>query len=438
MRSPDTTRVGVLSFHDSKETKAICSAVASLGGEPVWLNRDTLCVEFGTDQVFVEPPVDVVVNRLLLSNVEEPLEGIGLVDALSQCVPVLNAAPAMARGIHKLATIAAASTHGISVPHTRLAPRHDRLTEPSPAYTDPVAYKTTIGTHGLGVMKARLSTGVDPAYGTQQTLIQELIDPGNTRHWDRRIYVVGGEVVAAMDRTAPPHDWRTNIARGAGSADATAEISPELAEMARRATNLIGLDYAGVDVITDGTDWYLLEVNPTAGFKGLFEASGRSPAPYIAALALETAGESVDEASVAELASRFDTNAPIPSPSATQTQRVRTVGYIERVTVSGAAGSNTVFAKVDTGAKRTSIDYRLAAAVGAGPVTGTVQVRTGASRAAQLRPVLRVTVGVRGDEHVVNAGLENRGRMRYPLLLGRDVVGDYDVDVTRRADQLEE
>jgi len=67
-----TVRVGVLSLHNSKETKAILNAVEDLGHEPVWLRRENTTVTIEDSEVTVEPDVDVVANRLLLSTTSEP------------------------------------------------------------------------------------------------------------------------------------------------------------------------------------------------------------------------------------------------------------------------------------------------------------------------------------------------------------------------------
>ena len=83
---------------------------------------------------------------------------------------------------------------------------------------------------------------------------------------------------------------------------------------------MLGLDYAGVDLI-EGKDgeWYVLEVNPTAGFKGLFEATGRSAAPHIARLAIERAGGAVDDQKVDELSSSLDDSVPDCKPRVART-----------------------------------------------------------------------------------------------------------------------
>jgi len=112
-----------------------------------------------------------------------------------------------------------------------------------------------------------------------------------------------------MRRYAPENDWRTNVALG-GAVEGVDDIPAAAAEMALSAAETVGLDYAGVDLVEGEDGWHLLKVNPTAGFRGLFEATGVSPAPSIAKLAIETAGSEVDDDRVAELAGELDDSVP--------------------------------------------------------------------------------------------------------------------------------
>ena len=59
--------VGVLSLHSSKETKAILNAVDDLGYETEWLRAENTAVDITDGTVTLDPDVDIVVNRLLLS-----------------------------------------------------------------------------------------------------------------------------------------------------------------------------------------------------------------------------------------------------------------------------------------------------------------------------------------------------------------------------------
>ncbi|MEF8820633.1 MAG: RimK/LysX family protein, partial [Haloferacaceae archaeon] len=62
------------------------------------------------------------------------------------------------------------------------------------------------------------------------------------------------------------------------------------------------------------------------------------------------------------------------------------------------------------------------------------RVKSGSMKSGKARPVVDLVVGVGGTQHTVTASVEDRSHMGYPLLLGRDILQHYRVDVQRRAD----
>jgi ribosomal protein S6--L-glutamate ligase len=92
--------------------------------------------------------------------------------------------------------------------------------------------------------------------------------------------VLGDRVLGMWRRN--PHDWRTNISRGA--VGQPWERDDELLELARRAAAAVGAPWAGVDILParDGRR-YVLEVNAVPGWKGL----GQTLQVDVAALALD-------------------------------------------------------------------------------------------------------------------------------------------------------
>ncbi|WP_049926032.1 RimK family alpha-L-glutamate ligase [Halopiger goleimassiliensis] len=437
MAVADPVTVGVLSLHTSKETKAICNAIDALGHDCEWLRTENTTISVTDGSVVLEPEVDVIANRMLLSNTEHPAEELGLANTFAQLVPMLNEPMTVLTAIHKLSTAAALAVNDVRTPNVTLALNSDQLNAVRDRYGEEAVYKTAIGTHGGGTWKVGRDDPINAMVGNRYAFLQELIDRGETRHRDVRVYVVDGTVVAAMYRYAPDNDWRTNVALGGSVEDATADLPEEAREMARRASDAIGLDYAGVDLVEGDEGWFVLEVNPTAGFKGLYEATGVSPAPHIAKLAIERAGGSVDDDRVEELSTVLDDSRPAAMPArATQAEvEPADIGYIEEVIVSGTSGSRTVLAKSDTGATRTSIDTSLAAEIGAGPIKSITRVKSGSSKTTRSRPVVDVVVGVGGNRHTVTASVEDREHMDYQVLLGRDILENYRVDVSRRVDQ---
>ncbi|MDY6765605.1 MAG: ATP-grasp domain-containing protein, partial [Halobacteria archaeon] len=351
---------------------------------------------------------------------------------LNRPKPVLTA-------IHKFSTATTLASAGVPVPDAFLSLDDRKFNEARPGFGEEAVYKTAIGTHGGGTWKVGREETVNAKVGQRQAFLQKLIETDGKRHSDLRVYIVGDEIVGAMNRFAPKNDWRTNVALGGDVKGVTDSLSDEVKDIAMRAKEAVGLDYAGVDIVGSEGDWYVLEVNPTAGFKGLFKATGVSAGPYIARLAIEEAGGEVDDERVKELSKTLDDSTPrsMPRPK-TKSKEPMVIGYTEKVTVSGTSGTETVIAKSDTGASRTSIDIGLAAEVGAGPIKNITRVKSGSRKSSKSRPVVDLVVGVGGGRHTVTASVEDRTHMDYPLLLGRDILKDYHVDVRRRAGDEEE
>ena len=435
----DSLTVGVLSLHSSKETKAILNAVDDLGHDTEWLRAENTVVDIEDGNVTLEPDVDVVVNRLLLSKEEQPAEALGLATMLDRIRPVLNTPTATMTAMHKFATGTALAEADIPVPDALMALSSDILNTRRERFGEEVVYKTAIGTHGGGTWKLDTDDPVNPMVGSRQAFLQELIEHDEKRHHDLRVYVVGERIVGAMNRYAPDGDWRTNVALGGKVEDMTDDLPTEVETMAKRAADEIGLDCAGVDIVQGEDGYYVLEANPTAGFRGLFKATGRSPAPHVARLAIERAGGEVDPERVYDLTANLDDSRPacMPKPEKTPPSETPLIGYIEEVVAMGTSGQKTIMAKSDTGATRTSIDAQVAAEIGTGPIKDIVKIRSGSVKSGRSRPVVDLVVGVRGKQHTVTASIEDRSHMEYPLLLGRDILEHYHVDVRRQADQTE-
>ncbi|WP_435317993.1 RimK family alpha-L-glutamate ligase [Haloarchaeobius sp. TZWSO28] len=432
---PRAPAVGVLSLHSSKETKAICNALVALGAHAEWLREENTTIRIRDGEVELDPPVDVVVNRLLLSKADAPLEELCLANRFATLRPTLNHPEHVLTALDKYATAIALVENDIPVPDAVLALDYHQFNEELRSFGEKAVYKTAIGTNGAGTWLVATDEQKTPSVGMKQAFLQEYIETEGDRHRDMRVYVVGNEVIGSMFRYAPPGDWRTNVALGGEVEDAGDALTDEVADLALRATEVLQLDYAGVDVVEGPDGWCVLEVNPTAGFKGLYEATGISPAPYIAKLAIERAGGEVEMARVTELAATLDDSIPACAPLAvTDGADPATVGYIEEVTVIGTSGAETVFAKSDTGAGRTSIDTRLAAAIGAGPVTNSIRIKSGSLKGGRVRPMVDVVVDLGGERHTVQASVEDRSHMEHPVLLGRDVLQYYHVNINTRAD----
>jgi ribosomal protein S6--L-glutamate ligase len=104
---------------------------------------------------------------------------------------------------------------------------------------------------------------------------------------DIRVFLTGGEVVAAMKRIAAPNEWRSNI--HIGGHGISHKLSQEETETAVRAAQAVGVDIAGVDLISVENEPYVIEVNASPGFRGLLAATGINAAAAIAEYAVTLA-----------------------------------------------------------------------------------------------------------------------------------------------------
>lgn len=427
-------RVGVLSLHNSKETKAILNAIEDLGHTPVWLREENIvCYADGTS-ITPQPDIDIVVNRLLLTKGVRPIEDLALAATYNAVRPMLNPPCAVLTAMHKYTALWTLASSGVPVPESVFALNHATLNSESEHFRDPLVQKVAISANGAGVWKASPTTPLAPTMAQRRTFLQEFLDSDAETPYDLRVYVVNGTMISAMKRYAPAGDWRSNVARGGEVENVTETLAPEAKQLAITATATLGLDYAGVDLMEVNDQWYVIEVNVTAGFKGLFDATNQSVAPYIARLAIKRAGGDTDEARVAALATELDDSVPDSKPSSPDLVADATpIGYTEEVTVGGNTDMTTAIAKSDTGAQRTSIGLELASDIGAGPITGKTEVKSGTGTSS--RPLVDIAIRLQDDWHIVTASVEDRGNMSYPLILGRDILEPYQINLQQRADE---
>lgn len=124
----------------------------------------------------------------------------------------------------------------------------------------PVIIKSVGGTRGVGVIKI---DSVEALYSTADYLIasggnfilREFIDSAARL----RVVVLAGKVIAVVEYTSPPGDFRTIEDHPETKATS---ITAEIGETAVRAVQIMGVDVGGVDIVTDRAGrHYLLEAN---------------------------------------------------------------------------------------------------------------------------------------------------------------------------------
>lgn len=111
--------------------------------------------------------------------------------------------------------------------------------------------------------------------------------------------------------------------------------------------------------------------------------------------------------------------------------RKKVIGLIEPVRIIGKKAVKTT-ALFDTGARLTSIDHRIAAEAQVGPILRTQKVKAPITKEIEQRPVVRVRIEIDGKEYEAEANLNDRSHMKYPVIIGRNVIhGNFIIDVSK-------
>ena len=220
---------------------------------------------------------------------------IRLARAMEACgVRLYNRAGAVALCDDKAATQLALCRAGIPMPETLVAPMtYDHMAGPEAAFLEeaaarlgfPLVVKECFGSLGGQVYLARdrgqLCRLAD-TMGPKPFLLQQFVAASAGE--DKRLYVVGGRVAAAMRRRSET-DFRANIGNG-GHGEACSPTAEE-ERLALECAAILGAEIAGVDLLQSETGPLVCEVNSNAHFAALPACTGVDVAGLIADYVLQ-------------------------------------------------------------------------------------------------------------------------------------------------------
>lgn len=138
----------------------------------------------------------------------------------------------------------------------------------------PIVVKVLGGSHGVGVMKidslGSLFSVVDVVVQNElECKFMEFIDVKSSA----RLIVLGDKVIDSIEYMAPEGDFRSN--EGGDPNVIAKKFSPEVEDLAIRATALRGANFGGVDILIDANEhMYLAEVNFPCFFPRAQETTG--------------------------------------------------------------------------------------------------------------------------------------------------------------------
>ena len=193
-----------------------------------------------------------------------------LYQALNRIIPMINNYDSFALTEDKFQTAFLLRNNGIATADFRLCHRDDtHYLKKFITKWKQMVYKPTDGWGGVGltIIDSEESLDILLPFLNHMDLrffyLEKFIDYDNT---DFRVDIVDGEFISCYGRKAGGKDWRTNVTSG-GSVF-TREAPKEVIELALKATEVTGLEIAGVDIIYDRKkkEFVVLEVNGIPAF----------------------------------------------------------------------------------------------------------------------------------------------------------------------------
>ncbi len=263
----------------------IIEAGEERGHEMIFLNMRHCYMKLDTVQPEVHHRGEQIINDLdaVIPRIKPSMTLYGCALARqfeSMGVYVLNSAAAISQSRDKLFSSQLFMKNGLPTPVTGFAnsplDTNDMINMVGGA---PLVMKLLEGTQGKGVVLAETKKAAESVIDAFKSLkvnllVQEFIKEADGK--DLRCFVVGGKVVAAIQREAAAGEFRANLHQGGRAS--IVKLTPEERKLSLKAAKVLGLDVSGVDIIRSHRGPLLLEVNSSPGLEGIEAATGKDVA----------------------------------------------------------------------------------------------------------------------------------------------------------------
>jgi [lysine-biosynthesis-protein LysW]--L-2-aminoadipate ligase len=190
-------------------------------------------------------------------------------------IPVVNTALVAERCGDKYVTSQILATNGLPTPRVLMAFDEESALQAVEAMGYPCVLKPVVGSWGRLLAKVDNRATAQAILEHKSTLgvnhqvfyIQEYVDkPGR----DIRAFVVGEECICAIYRSS--QEWITNTARGGVATNCP--VTPEIADLCRRAAHAIGGGLLALDLFETGNGYTINEINHTMEFRNSIATTG--------------------------------------------------------------------------------------------------------------------------------------------------------------------
>lgn len=419
------------------------------------INPDTCFISLAQDPFIAHEGkrfsgADIVIPRLSEDNLDYKCAIINHLEKMD--IKVLNTGKSMRIASNKVETQILLNDAGLKTPKTAVFTNEEQVDAALEAIGNkfPVIVKTLFGTHGVGVVRADSKASLTSIIqlllkSGEQFMLQEFIEHSESA----RVLLLDGKVLAAVMRSIPDGDFRSNAHQGAELKEH--KPTEEEIEACIKAAETLGISLAAVDYIIDGDDIVLLEVNGSPGFEAMQKVIDKPIADAIIDYCNEKVGDGgsdeekekpaeEEEPPVEEKPEEKEEEEPTPEVTDDKVIEVpihdiegdKIVGSLTKVTIKHFNNEEPIEARVDTGANVSSIhgtdievtDSSVKFTFGKSRykfhLVRSASIKQSSISDEDERPVIRVDMVIDGITlRNVELSVTDREHMEYNILLGR-------------------
>ncbi|MEM1514667.1 MAG: RimK family alpha-L-glutamate ligase [Thermoproteota archaeon] len=269
-------KIGILTRNENSWcTVQLKDAIIKHGFQPECFNFRSLMARVGFKPEVSLRDIDIlrelkaiIVRPIGRGSLEEIIFRVDLLHRLRRLgLFIINPPHAIERSVDKYYALTLLEEAGLSVPRTAVTESASEALKAFHELGGNVVIKPIFGSRGIGSTRVsdpdvaeRIFRALE--YHHQAIYIQEYIPHGN---YDLRLFVVGGKVIAAMRRVA--NTWKTNVSLGA--TPVPYKPTREIEDLAVRASETIGCEVSGVDILESDRGLFIIEINSQPGWMGL-------------------------------------------------------------------------------------------------------------------------------------------------------------------------
>jgi ribosomal protein S6--L-glutamate ligase len=267
-------RLAILSGGTGRHVQDVLRAACELGHVAEIVNFRTLAAGVEAEPAPLAGFDAALVRTVPAGSLEQVIFRMDVLHAaVARGLRVVNPPRAVETCVDKYLTNVRLAAAGLPTPPTHVAQQADDAFDAFDRLGGDVVIKPVFGAEGRGMQRI---SDRELAWRTFRVLAQtgQLIyqqrfvpHPG----YDFRVFVIGGQVRAAMRRIGT--EWRTNVAQGGRTV--RAELSDAALSLALRAAEAVACPIAGVDLLPGPNgELFVIEVNAVPGWQAIASTCG--------------------------------------------------------------------------------------------------------------------------------------------------------------------